>query len=86
LPELFRVVFVMRDVEGMGVEETANFLGLRQATVKTRLHRARRLLRKALDSQLATTLTEAFPFDGVRCARMTDAILHRLGASPSPTA
>lgn len=86
LPEPFRVVFVMRDVEGMGVEETANFLGLRQATVKTRLHRARRLLRKALDSQLATTLTEAFPFDGMRCARMTDAILHRLGASPSPAA
>src|SRR5215813_1041498 len=84
LPEPFRVVFVMREIEDMGVEETADFLGLRQATVKTRLHRARRLLRKALDTQLATTLRDAFPFDGVRCARMTDTILRRLGVSPSP--
>src|SRR5262245_59746908 len=86
LPEPFRVVFVMREIEDMGVEETADFLGLRQATVKTRLHRARRLLRKALDTQLATTLRDAFPFDGVRCARMTDTILRRLGVSPSPAA
>jgi RNA polymerase sigma-70 factor (ECF subfamily) len=73
LPEPFRVVFVMRDVEDMGVEETASFLGLRQVTVKTRLRRARRLLRKALDSQLSCTPTEAFPFDGMHCARMTEA-------------
>jgi len=86
LPEPFRVVFVMRDVEDLGVEETAKLLGLRQATVKTRLHRARRLLRNALDTQLATTLTDAFPFDGTRCARMTDAIVHRLGVPPSPAA
>jgi RNA polymerase sigma-70 factor (ECF subfamily) len=86
LPEPFRVVFVMREIEDMSIEETADFLGLRQATVKTRLHRARRLLRKALDTQLATTLTDAFPFDGVRCARMTDTILWRLGVSPSPAA
>jgi RNA polymerase sigma factor (sigma-70 family) len=82
LPELFRVVFVMRDIEDMSVEETADFLGLRPATVKTRLHRARRLLRKALDAQLASTLTDAFPFDGMRCARMTNAILQRFGFSP----
>jgi len=86
LPEPFRVVFVMREIEDLSVEETADFLGLRQATVKTRLHRARRLLRKALDTQLATTLTEAFPFDGMRCARMTEVILQRLGLSPSPAA
>jgi RNA polymerase sigma-70 factor, ECF subfamily len=86
LPEPFRVVFVMREVEDMSIEETANFLGLRHATVKTRLHRARRLLRKALDAQLATTLTEAFPFEGMRCVRMTDLILQRLGLSPSPAA
>jgi RNA polymerase sigma-70 factor (ECF subfamily) len=76
----------MREVEDMSIEETANFLGLRHATVKTRLHRARRLLRKALDAQLATTLTEAFPFEGMRCVRMTDLILQRLGLSPSPAA
>lgn len=86
LPQPFRIVFVMREIEDMSVEETADFLGLRQATVKTRLHRARRLLRNALDTHLTTTLTDAFPFDGARCARMTDAILQQLGVSPSPAA
>jgi RNA polymerase sigma-70 factor (ECF subfamily) len=85
LPELFRVVFVMRDIEDMSIEETAGFLGLRPATVKTRLHRARRLLRKALDEHLGATLTEAFPFDGMRCGRMTDAVLKRLELPLPPT-
>jgi RNA polymerase sigma-70 factor (ECF subfamily) len=79
LPELFRIVLVMREIEDMSVEETAGFLGLCPATVKYRLHRARRLLRKALDAQLAPALTDVFPFDGMRCARMTDAILQRFG-------
>jgi RNA polymerase sigma-70 factor, ECF subfamily len=79
LPELFRVVFVMREIDDMSVEETAGVLGLRAAMVKYRLHRARSLLRKALDAQLAPALTDAFPFDGMRCARMTNAILQRFG-------
>jgi RNA polymerase sigma-70 factor (ECF subfamily) len=84
LPEIFRVVFVMRDVEEMSVEETADFLGLPPATVKTRLHRARRQLRRALDEKLASTLIGAFPFDGQRCQRMTDEVLHRLQLSTLP--
>src|SRR5208282_2181348 len=56
LPEPFRVVFVMRDVEEMSIEETAFHLGIRPQTVKTRLHRARRLLRQSLDGELASTL------------------------------
>src|SRR5262249_851699 len=67
LPEIFRVVFVMREIEELSVEETADFLELPQATVKTRLHRARRLLRQALDEQLAPAFADAFPFDGMRC-------------------
>jgi RNA polymerase sigma-70 factor (ECF subfamily) len=78
LPEIFRVVFVMRDVEEMSIEETADFLGLPPATVKTRLHRARRQLRRALDEKLASTLTGAFPFDGKRCQRTTDKVMERL--------
>jgi RNA polymerase sigma-70 factor, ECF subfamily len=78
LPEIFRVVFVMRDVEDMSIEETADFLGLPPATVKTRLHRARRQLRRSLDETLASTLTEAFPFDGRRCQQMSDMVLERL--------
>ena len=81
LPEIFRVVFVMRDVEGLSIEETADFLGLEPATVKTRLHRARQQLRRALDEQLASTLTEAFPFLGKRCQRTADAVLERLQLS-----
>jgi len=78
LPEPFRVVFVMRDVEEMSIEETAFHLGIRPQTVKTRLHRARRLLRQSLDGELASTLKEMFPFAGARCARITEAVLSRL--------
>lgn len=81
LPEIFRVVFVMREIEDMSVEETAGVLSLRQATVKTRLHRARRLLRRALDKQLASTFTDAFPFDGKRCKQTADNVLERLRAA-----
>lgn len=78
LPEPFRIVFVMREIEGCTVEETALSLGIRGETVKTRLHRARRLLRSALHSTLSATLTDAFPFLGPRCDRMTAAVLQRL--------
>jgi RNA polymerase sigma-70 factor, ECF subfamily len=85
LPEAFRPVLVARDVDGMSVEETARILGVRPETVRTRLHRARRLLRAALDQRLGDALREAFPFDGARCARMTEAVLARLGlAAPAP--
>jgi RNA polymerase sigma-70 factor (ECF subfamily) len=72
-------VFILRDVEEMSIEETAQQLGVRAETVKTRLHRARRLLRQALDERLSSALTDAFPFDGARCACVTTAVLVRLG-------
>ena len=83
LPDPFRSVFVMRDIEEMSVEETASHLGIRVETVKTRLHRARRLLRQSLNDTLASTLVDAFPFAGARCARLTQAVLDRLGRSES---
>jgi RNA polymerase sigma-70 factor, ECF subfamily len=86
LPEIFRVVFVMRDVEDMSIEETAAFLGLRPETVKTRLHRARKLLRQALNEKLAPVLTDVFPFAGRRCQRITDEVLNRLQLLPPPAA
>ena len=79
LPGPFRSVFVMRDIEEMSVEETATHLGLRPETVKTRLHRARRLLRQSLSGTLASTLVDAFPFGGARCAHITEVVLDRLG-------
>ena len=83
LPEPFRIVFVMREIEQCTVEETAASLDLRAETVKTRLHRARRLLRTALQDSLSATLTDAFPFLGPRCDRMTEAVLQRLD-TPTP--
>ena len=78
LPEPFRLVFMLREVEELSVEETASHLGLKVETVKTRLHRARRRLREALDAQLADVMVGAYPFLGARCTRITEAVLRRL--------
>ncbi len=78
LPDGFRSVFVARLVEGMSVEETADLFGLQEETVKTRLFRARTMLREALDKRLGPTLTSTFPFDGTRCERMTEKIVRRI--------
>ncbi len=78
LPDGFRTVFILRMIEGLGVEETAELLGLRPETVKTRLHRARRLVREQLDSQIGPVLMDAFPFAGRRCERITEAVMRRL--------
>src|SRR3546814_18295502 len=75
----------MREIEGCPVEETATTLGIRPETVKTRLYRARRLLRGTLQDSLAATLDEAFPFLGPRCARMTAAVPARMGAAAATT-
>jgi RNA polymerase sigma-70 factor (ECF subfamily) len=78
LPEPFRLVFVLREVEELSVEETASHLNLKVETVKTRLHRARRRLREALDAQLADVMVGAYPFLGARCERITEAVLKRI--------
>ena len=78
LPNAFRAVFVTRIVEGMSVEETADLFGLQPETVKTRLHRARVLLRAELDRQLGPALTSTFPFGGRRCERMTEVVVRRI--------
>ena len=79
LPEVYRMVFVMRVIEGMSVEETANLLGTKPETVKTRLHRARLLVREQLTKQIGPVLMDAFPFAGKRCERTTGAVMERLG-------
>jgi RNA polymerase sigma-70 factor (ECF subfamily) len=78
LPEPFRLVFTLREIEECTIEQTALHLGLKPETVKTRLHRARRMLRAALHDRLASAMTGAFPFLGSRCARMTERVLARL--------
>jgi len=79
LPEPFRLVFITRVIEGMNVEETAEILGLKPETVKTRLHRARTMLRDNVEKKIGPVVMEAFPFAGKRCERLTEAVLKRLG-------
>ncbi|TRC96858.1 RNA polymerase sigma factor [Mesorhizobium sp. WSM4303] len=79
LPDVYRTVFIARVIEGLNIEETADLLGVRPETVKTRLHRARALVRKALDDEIGPVLLDAFPFAGRRCERLTEAVMKRLG-------
>jgi RNA polymerase sigma-70 factor, ECF subfamily len=78
LPHDFRTVLVARVVEGMSVEETAAVFGIRPETVKTRLHRARRMLRTALADHIGPLFSDVFPFEGQRCERITNAVVKRL--------
>ena len=78
LPDPFRVVFVARMVEGLSIQETAELFHIRPETVKTRLHRARRALRRSLEQQVGATVSGAFSFDGARCARLTQHVIDQL--------
>ena len=79
LPEAFRIVFITRVIEGMNVEETAEILDLKPETVKTRLHRARTMLRDNVERKIGPVVMDAFPFAGKRCERLSAAVLKRLG-------
>ena len=81
LPASFRAVFMLRHIEGLSTEETAHVLSIESETVKTRLHRARTRLQRALQDRLAPALKDTFPFEGERCQRLTNAVIHRLGLS-----
>jgi RNA polymerase sigma-70 factor (ECF subfamily) len=78
LPDAFRSVFVLREVEGLSVEETSDYLGIPAATVKTRDHRARNLLRTYLTDRVSSTVPATFPFMGERCDRVVSGVLARL--------
>ncbi len=85
LPPPFRSVFMLRTIEQMSIEETAAYLGIPAQTVKTRLHRANKLLREALSAELGAIFDGVFPFLGSRCDRLTAAILARLGLPAAVT-
>lgn len=78
LPDDFRTVLVMRTIEGMSIEETAELLGIKPETVKTRLFRARSLLKDALADHVDSLMTDVFPFAGARCDRITEKVIARL--------
>jgi RNA polymerase sigma-70 factor (ECF subfamily) len=79
LPDVYRIVLVARVIEEMSVDETAELYGLKPETVKTRLHRARAMLRQDLEQKFGPLLTQTFPFDGARCERMADRVITQLG-------
>ena len=86
LPTAFGTVFVMREVEDMTVEETAECLSIPAATVRTRLFRARALLREALARDMDMATIDVFSFAGERCDRIVAGVLaqSRALASGSP--
>ena len=79
LPDHLRTVFVLREIEGLSGEETADVLEVPVATVKTRLFRSRSRLQKALAPEVATAWPGAFPFAGSDCAAMADRVVSKLG-------
>jgi RNA polymerase sigma-70 factor (ECF subfamily) len=83
LPPDFSAVFMLRALEGLSIDETADSLGIRPETVKTRFHRAQRLLRERLAGQFEQALPGAFEFAGERCDRIVAAVLARIGSDPS---
>ena len=81
LPEQYRSVFVLREVEHLSTAETAACLGLSEEAVKTRLHRSRALLRRDLESRAGSAIAEAYSFMGERCDRSVASVLERIGAA-----
>lgn len=84
LPESYRAVFILRLVEGLSIDETAACLGISRALVKTRLLRARRLLRESLGDKIGPLLEDVFAFDGARCDRLVSNVCARLGFEYHP--
>jgi RNA polymerase sigma-70 factor (ECF subfamily) len=74
----YRVVFVLRDVEGLSTAEVARSLGISEMAVKTRLHRARASLRDELFSRIGAAALRPFSFDGARCDRIVESVLSRI--------
>ncbi len=78
LPEAYRSVYMLRDVEGLSTSETEDGLGLREEVVKTRLHRARAMIRRSLAARVGASSASAFQFQAPRCDRVVAAVLDRI--------
>ncbi|MDO5758620.1 MAG: RNA polymerase sigma factor [Rhodobacterales bacterium] len=78
LPEPFRLTYVLRDIQEMTTREVAQLLQINVVTVKTRLFRARRLLRAEISKHFATDFYSIYPFDGARCVGMADRVINAM--------
>jgi RNA polymerase sigma-70 factor (ECF subfamily) len=78
LPDAYRTIFMLRDVEEMSTTDTANILEITEDNVKVRLHRARALLREGLYARAGIERKEAFNFHAVRCDRVVKNVFERI--------
>ncbi len=81
LPDAFRTVFMLREVEGLSATDVARALDIPVATVRTRAFRARQLVRKGLVGKVEADLSGAFSFDGERCDRIVENVIARWRSS-----
>ena len=79
-PQLYRAVFMLRDIEGLSTSETGEGLGPGEEAVKTRLHRARAMIRAAVTSRIGTAAAGAFQFQAPRCDRVVQFVLEHINA------
>jgi RNA polymerase sigma-70 factor, ECF subfamily len=85
LPEIYRVVFMLRDVEGLTTSQTGEGLGLGDEAVKTRLHRARAMMRRAVTARIGTVARGTFQFQAPRCDRVVAGVLALIAGHPGAT-
>lgn len=85
LPDDFREVLVLRLIEDLSGAEVADLLGIPEATVKTRLHRARALMQKHLARHVSGAFLDVFPFAGARCEALRNRVLLKLGLATENT-
>lgn len=79
LPDAYRTVFILRDVERLSTAETAECLSLSEEAVKTRLHRSRAELRRGLRARIGSALETMHSFKGERCDRIVARVMARIG-------
>jgi len=84
LPEIYRSVLILREVEGMTTEETASVLDVQTDVIKTRLHRARASLREAIEDRIGEQMQNSYTFGNERCDRVVAAVLARLNLGDRP--
>jgi RNA polymerase sigma-70 factor (ECF subfamily) len=85
LPAHYRTVIMLRDVEGLSISEVAAALDLSEQNVKVRLHRGRAMARAGIVEQVGSSARDAFPFMGMHCDRMVQAVLTRLASLAQST-
>ncbi len=81
IPEQYRLVLMMRDVEQLNTQEAAAALDLTEENVKVRLHRARAMVRKNLFARAGAEAPTAFGFMGPRCDRVVERVMERVSAA-----